>query len=206
MLGGGRLYIELITFKALGGLVRDQLQEIGERLKALREIEEITREKMADLCQISVGDYLSYENGERDFSFSFLYNASKALGVDVLELMSGDSPRLSTCCMVKRGGGFDVQRRAAYDYKHLAYTFRHKAAEPFLVTVEPDPGEPILHAHEGQEFNYVLEGQMTFFVGKITYDLSEGDSIYFDSGIPHAVKANQGAPCRFLAVVVHKEK
>jgi len=185
----------------------DQLQEMGERIKALREIEEITRETMAVKCEVSLADYISYENGEKDFSFSFLYNAANALGVDVVDLMSGDSPKLSTCCMVKKGGGFEVKRRASYDYRHLAFTFRHKMAEPFMVTVEPkEDVVPVLHAHEGQEFNYVVEGQMTFYIGEISYELDEGDSIYFDSGIPHAMKANLGKPCKFLAVVMKKER
>lgn len=185
----------------------DQLQEMGERIRALREIEEITLEAMAEKCEVSLEDYISYEKGEKDFSFSFLYNAARVLGVDVVDLMSGDSPKLSTACMVKKGGGFEVNRRAAYDYKHLAYTFRHKMAEPFMVTVEPKENVvPVLHAHVGQEFNYVVEGQMTFYIGEISYELSEGDSIYFDSSIPHAMKANQGKPCKFLAVVIKKEK
>lgn len=185
----------------------DQLQEMGERIKALREIEEVTQETMAEKCEISLADYLSYEKGEKDFSFSFLYNAANALGVDVVDLMSGDSPKLSTCCMVKKGGGFEVRRRASYDYRHLAFTFRNKMAEPFMVTVEAkENNTPVLHAHEGQEFNYVVEGQMTFYIGEISYELSEGDSIYFDSGIPHAMKANQGKACKFLAVVIQKEK
>ena len=184
----------------------EQLQEIGERLKALREIEEISQEKMAQSCDVNLADYSAYEKGEKDFSFSFLYNAANVLGVDVPDLMSGDSPKLSTCCMVKRGGGFEIKRRAAYDYRHLAFTFRHKMAEPFMVTVEPkDESVPVLHSHDGQEFNYVVSGAMTFYIGEISYELSEGDSIYFDSGIPHAMKANDGKPCRFLAVVMKKE-
>lgn len=184
----------------------NQLQEMGERIKALREIEALDPKTMAEKCEVRLDEYLAYEMGERDFSFSFLYNAANVLGVDVLDLMSGDSPKLSTCCMVKKGGGYEINRRATYDYKHLAYTFRNKMAEPFLVTVEFKEGVvPVLHAHEGQEFNFVVEGQMTFYIGDISYELSEGDSVYFDSGVPHAMKSNMGKPCRFLAVVMKKE-
>ena len=61
---------------------------------------------------------------------------------------------------------------------------------------------PTLHAHEGQKFNYVVEGSMIFYIGEISYELDEGDSIYFDSGIPHAMKAANGQPCKFLAVIM----
>jgi quercetin dioxygenase-like cupin family protein/DNA-binding XRE family transcriptional regulator len=185
----------------------DQLQEMGRRIKALREIEDISPETMAKKCEVTQEEYVQYEAGSKDFSFSFLYNAANALGVDVVDLMSGDSPKLSTCSMVKKGGGFEVKRREAYNYKHLAFTFRNKMAEPFMVTVEPKDDKPVtLHSHDGQEFNYVVDGQMTFYIGDISYDLGEGDSVYFDSGIPHAMKAENGLPCKFLAVVLKKEK
>lgn len=185
----------------------DQLQQIGERMKALREIEEIDVPTMASRYEISVDDYMLYEEGKKDFSFSFLNNAASILGVDVIDIISGDSPKLSTACLVKKGEGYEIDRRAAYNYKHLAFTFRKKLAEPFLVTVEPKKETvPEQHAHDGQEFNYVVEGEMTFYIGNITYVLGEGDSIYFDSGVPHAMKANNNRACRFLAVVMKGDR
>ncbi|MDL2287776.1 cupin domain-containing protein [Oscillospiraceae bacterium OttesenSCG-928-F05] len=182
----------------------EQLKEIGIRLAALRDICGFTPEEMAEKLDMSVEDYLAYERGERDFSFSFLYNAAGVLGVDVLDIMSGESPKLSTCTVVRSGGGYDIQRRKAYEYKHLAFTFRKKKAEPFMVTVEPRQSEtqPALHDHPGQEFNYMVEGRMEFFIGAMTYVLETGDSVYFDSGVPHAMRALDGKRARFLAVVM----
>ncbi len=183
----------------------DQLEQMGERIRALREILELSPEDVAQRCDMTPEEYSEYESGNVDFSFSFLSNVAGIFGVDVLDIMSGDSPKLSTACVVRKGEGFQVNRRATYDYKHLAFTFRDKLAEPFMVTVEPDEEHrPELHAHEGQEFNYVVKGQMTLFIGEITYILDEGDSIYFDSGVPHAMKANNDSACRFLAVVINK--
>jgi quercetin dioxygenase-like cupin family protein len=94
-------------------------------------------------------------------------------------------------------------RREAYDYKHLAFTFRNKRAEPFMVTVEPKEGEEVtLHSHEGQEFNYMVSGSMEFHIDNIVYELGEGDSVYFDSSLPHVMKATGGQPAQFIAVVV----
>ena len=64
------------------------------------------------------------------------------------------------------------------------------------------PVLPALHKHEGQEFNYVVSGSMEFHLGEMTYVLEEGDSIYFDSSIPHAYKALGRAPAKFLAIVI----
>jgi len=164
----------------------EQLIEIGQRLKALREIVGLTEAEMAEKCGTDVKTLQEYERGERDFSFSFLYS------------------RLSICSVVKNGEGLSIERRKAYSYKHLAYTFRNKKAEPFMVEVEPKDGDeaPERHGHEGQEFNYVVEGSMDFFIGDMTYVLETGDSVYFDSSVPHAMRARGGKKTRFIAVVM----
>jgi quercetin dioxygenase-like cupin family protein len=181
----------------------EQLQEIGARLGALRDVLDISVEKMAQTMKISVDEYTAYEQGQRDFSFSFLQNAALIFGVDVVDIISGESPKLTKCALVRKGEGYDIERRKAYDYKHLAFTFSNKRAEPFMVTVEPKQGEkPTLHAHDGQEFDYMLSGKMEFFFDNIVYELTEGDSVYFDSGIPHAMKAVGDKAAQFLAVVI----
>jgi len=181
----------------------DQLKDIGQRLSALREIMEYSCQMMADKMGIEEASYRAYENGEIDFSFSFLYNAATILGVDVLDILNGESPKLSTCCLVRKGEGFDIFRREAYDYKHLAFTFRDKKSEPFLVSVNPKKGEkPTLHAHDGQEFDYLVAGKMKLYLGDITYELSEGDSIYYNSAVPHAMEAVGDEPAKFIAVVM----
>jgi len=182
----------------------EQLSEIGGRLAALRDIMDIPTEKMAEDMKTDIDEYIAYEQGERDFSFSFLQNAANILGVDIVDIISGESPKLTKCSLVRKDKGYDIIRREAYDYKHLAFTFRDKKAEPFMVTVEPkkDSGEPVLHSHEGQEFNYMVSGTMEFYLDNNIYELNEGDSVYFDSGIPHAMKAVGNQPAKFIAVVI----
>jgi len=181
----------------------EQLLEIGGRLKGLRNIMDIPAEKMAEDLELTVEEYTAYELGQRDFSFSFLFNAANILGVDVVDLISGETPKLTTLALVRKGEGYDITRHAAYDYKHLAFTFSKKKAEPFLVTVEPDKDEKIvLHSHGGQEFNYMLSGKLEFHHDNIVYELTEGDSIYFDSGMPHAMKAVGTHAAKFIAVVM----
>ncbi len=182
--------------------MNDQIKDIGMRLRMLREDMEISAEEMAKKLDVDVDTYNAYESGEMDFSFSFIYNAAEILGVDVLDLISGNAPTLSMCCMVKRGKGYSVKREDEYDYKHLAYTFRNKKAEPFLVTITPDNKPPVMHGHDGQEFNYVLSGKMMLYIGDISYELSKGDSVYFDSSVPHAEVALGDKEAQFIAVVI----
>jgi len=180
----------------------EQLLDIGRRLAALRGIAELSREEFCAKTDVTVQELEAYEKGERDFSFSFLYNAARALGVDVIDLMSGDSPHLSDWCIVRRGLGYSIDRRDAYKYSHLAFTFRDKKAEPFLVTVEPREEAPVPHAHDGQEFNWMVSGRMRFFISEMAYTLEPGDSVYFNASIPHAMQALDGESAQFLAVVM----
>lgn len=182
--------------------MNDQIKDIGMRLRFMREDCDFTVKDMAEKLNVSEKDYEAFENGDKDFSFSFIYNAADVLGIDVLHLISGDSPTLSMCCMVKKGNGYSVKRAHEYDYKHLAYTFRDRKSEPYLVTITPDEKPPVMHGHEGQEFNYVLSGKMKLYIGDISYELSKGDSIYFDGSIPHAEVAMGEKQTEFIAVVI----
>ena len=203
--GRSRCFITIVKVAKKGDhTMTEQLREIGQRLSSLREIMDVGAGDLCARCDITPEDLAAYEKGEKDFSFSFLYNAAAVLGVDVLDLLSGESPKLSSCCVVRRGQGLDIQRVAAYDYKHLAYTFRNKKAEPFMVTVEarPDSELPEPHTHPGQEFNYIVEGGLTFHLNGTDYILEEGDSVYFDSSLPHFINARGGKPAKFLALVI----
>ena len=182
--------------------MNNQIKDIGMRLRFMREDNDITTKEMAEKLNMEEKEYIKFEEGEKDFQFSFIYNAAEALGIDVLNLISGDSPTLSMCCMVEKGKGYSVKRAHEYDYKHLAYTFRNRKSEPYLVTITPDDKPPVMHGHEGQEFNYVLSGKMILYIGDISYELSKGDSIYFDSSVPHAEVAKGDKPVEFIAVVI----
>lgn len=182
--------------------MNEQIKDIGLRLRSLREDMEISAEEMAQKLEVDLEAYIAYESGEMDFSFSLIYNAADILGVDVLDLISGSAPTLSMCCMVKKGKGYSVKRDDEYDYKHLAYTFRNKKAEPFLVTITPDNKPPVMHDHDGQEFNYVISGKMMLYIGDISYELSKGDSVYFDASVPHAEVALGDKEAQFIAVVI----
>lgn len=182
--------------------MEDKILQIAQRLAALREIMGISAADMAKATDVSEAQYLDYEAGKNDFSFSFLYSAAGQLGVDIVDLMTGETPRLSVCSLVKKGHGLKMERRKEYKYEHLAYIFKNKKVEPFLVTVEPGDVDARSHlnAHEGHEFNYVVQGRMTLYIDKQEIELETGDAVYYDARHPHAMKA-LGGVCKFLAVI-----
>ena len=180
--------------------------EIAERLKGLREMLELTAEDMAEVTGLSADEYAQYETGERDFFFFLLYNCAEKFGVDVTELLTGTTPTLSSCSIVRAGQGVVTNRRRLFTYEHLAHNFKGRTAEPFLVTAPYEEGsenKPIaLSSHNGQEMDYILEGELLLSVNGRTTLLKAGDTAYYDSSQPHGMIAVGGAPCRFMAVVL----
>ena len=185
-----------------------KILEIAERIKGLRELEELTCDQMAAATNVSYEDYISYENGKSDFNFTFLYKCAKALGVDIVELLTGENPKLSFYSIVRRNEGFDIKRREGFVYEHVNYLFGNKAAEAFIVTApyrEEEQDAPIhLSTHAGQELDYILSGQLKVQLEDHTEILGEGDTLYYDSGRGHGMIAYGGADCKFLAVVLRK--
>lgn len=187
-----------------------RLQEVAERIRTMREILDITAEEMAAALGMTEEEYLTREEGSFDFSFSFLVTVGEVLGVDLIELITGESPKLTSYSVVRKGKGLPIQRRRGFQYQHLGYRFKDKECEPFLVTApftqeEPDGAIP-LSRHPGQEFNYVLSGSLKLvFEGGHQEVLHPGDAVYYDSGHGHGMTATGGEDCTFLAVVLKKD-
>ncbi|GAB6394716.1 MAG: transcriptional regulator [Bacteroidales bacterium] len=184
--------------------MNEQIRQIAERLKGLRDALNITAEEMADACDLSVEEYLALESGTADISVSVLHRIAQAYGVELTALMFGDEPKMNSYFVTRKGKGVAVERTKSYKYQSLAAGFANRKADPFLVTVHPMPdNEPVYrNAHAGQEFNLVLQGRMLIQINGKDIVLEEGDSIYFNSGLPHGMKALGGEKVRFLAVIL----
>ncbi len=182
----------------------DQLKLIAQRLRGLREALDLSPEEVAESCQLSVEEYKEMESGGKDFSVSTLQNISRKYGVELDTLMFGEEPKMSSYFLTRAGTGVSVERRKAYKYESLASGFRGRKADAFIVTVEPKAeGEPMqFNTHDGQEFNLVLEGRMMLIINAKELILTPGDSIYFNSSLPHAMKALDGENVKFLAMIL----
>lgn len=182
----------------------DPIKQIAARLRGLREVLELTPQEVADTCQLSVDDYMELEAGTRDFSVSTLQKISRNYGISLDVLMFGEEPKMSSYFLTRAGTGISVERRQAYKYQALASGFRGRLADPFIVTVEPKPeNTPIqFNSHQGQEFNLVLEGRMLLNINGKELTLNTGDSLYFNSALPHGMLALDGKPVKFLAIIM----
>ena len=182
----------------------EQLKQIGERLRGLREVLDIPASEMAETIGIDTEKYEKIEQGEQDITISNLMKIGHKYGVSVEELMFAETPHMKSYFVVRKGQGMSVERTKAYKYQSLVSGFVDHKADVFIVTVEPKPGARTVYknSHKGQEFNMVLEGKMELFLGGKTIMLEEGDSIYFDSTKPHGMLAVGDKAVKILAFTV----
>ncbi len=182
------------------------IQEVSGRIRALREDLGITMQEMAEATGRSLAEYAAQESGQQDFSFTFLYKCAERLGVDMVDLLTGSSPRLSRYSLVRKGEGIHIKRRAGFEYLHKAPYFKGKLAEPMLVTVpwEAELEDKPIHLsyHEDQEIDFVLSGTMRFAYENHVEELKPGDLVMFDASRGHGMIAVGGEPLEFLTVVI----
>ena len=182
------------------------VKEVAQRIRMLREDCDLTMQEMAEATGRSVAEYAAQESGDQDLSFTFLYKCAKVLGVDVIELLTGETPHLKGYSLVRAGDGLSIKRRAGFEYLHKAPHLQNKLAEPFLVTapyLEEEQDRPIhLSYHTGMEFDYIISGHLRFAYESHVEELGPGDTLMYDSGRGHGMIATGGEPCVFLAIVM----
>ena len=157
-------------------------KDIGNRIRELRELSDITIKEIAEELNIKEETYIQYENAEVDIPASFLYELAHIFKVDLGLLLTGEESRMSIFDITRANKGVSVDRRKEYTHENLCSNS--------------------LNSHPGQEFNYVLEGSLKIYIHNNEIVLNEGDSIFFDSTHRHAMIALNDKPAKFLAVII----
>lgn len=189
-------------------------RDVANRIRSLREDNEFSIEEMAEATGRSAEEYAARESGDMDLTFTFVYKCAKKFGVDVVELLTGESPRLRHYEIVRSGEGLILERHSDFHYLHKAPHFKNRLGEPFLVDVPFQPqsqNEPIhLSYHNGQEFDMVLKGRLRFRFEGAREDrfeeVSAGDTLFYDSGRGHGMIAIDGEDAQILAVVFDPDR
>ena len=181
----------------------EQLKQIADRLRAMREVLEISTDAAAVTCAITKEQYLNFESGQFDIPVSILHRMAQKYNFDITSLLTGEEPLMRSYTLTRKDKGLSVERQKAYKYQALAGNFQNRKADPFVVSVDPKEDAVVgFNSHPGQEFNYMIEGKLKIFIGSREMILEPGDSIYFDSGLPHGMLAMENKPAKFLAVIL----
>ena len=184
--------------------MQEHIRKVAARVRELREIAGVPAEQLARELKVSAEDYRAFEAGGADIPLGVLCTVAARFDVELAALLTGEMPRLRLYSVVRAGQGPSVERRTEHRYEALAPNFAHKKAEPFIVTVAPAPAGAGARpgAHPGQEFHYLLEGELVVDVGGHEVLLHPGDALYFDSGVAHTLRAAGATSARVLVVVL----
>ena len=181
---------------------------VGAKIKGLRESKNISIEEIAERSGLSADQINSIENDQHLPSLGPLIKIARALGVRLGTFLDdNDELGPAVCRAEEHNSSISFSNDAADARQHMEYhsLAKQKAGrhmEPFIIDIQPSEEKDFKSsAHEGEEFIYVLNGQVEIDYGKEKYLLKEGDSIFYDSIVMHHVHGVVGESAKILAVV-----
>lgn len=180
---------------------------IGKKIKMLREAKNISVEDMLERTGIDAEFYKLLEEDKEIPALGDLIKIVRVLGVRLGMLMDDYQDEGPVIHKAEDVSGNSVMRSRngvsrKITYNSLSSRKGNRHMDTFTLDVTPAIGEISLSSHEGEEFLYVLEGEAQISYGKEKYILKVGDSIYFDSIVPHHIgSASDTQSARLLAVI-----
>lgn len=181
---------------------------VGGKIKQIREMKKVSLEELAERSGIELSMIQKIEQEKNIPSLAPLIKIARALGVRLgtfLDDSDSYGPVVVRAGQYQKGVRFTSQAsdsREHLNFFSLAFDKAGRNMEPFIVDIEPGlQSDYMLSSHEGEEFIYVLEGEIEINYGKETFILAKGDSIYLDSIVLHNVHAANNNPAKILAVV-----
>ena len=190
-------HINLDYFEDLTGDIKDgekgDVDEVGKRIKQLREERGISLEDLSNLTGFDVSRLQDIESGKVKPQLGTVMKLSKALYSAVGRLVSGMGTKLYS--ITRKNERKQISRSTSktgkknvYSYMSLAPEVQGRHMEALIVQLEKSEDKEI-SVHNGEEFVFVLEGIVNLTIGKETYDLDPGDSAYYLSTTSHFITA-----------------
>lgn len=178
-------------------------KQIAKNIKKIRLESNMSQERIAELSGLTKGYISKIEKSDKAPPLSTLSKIAHALDTDIAILIAEELelPEDINLCIVKKGEGKKISSGSleGYHYEALAYKKSGKNMEPFILM--PAFDEKAIFSHDGEEFMYTLEGVHEFIYNNKRYIVNKGDSIYFDSGIPHTGRSIGKKKAKILAVM-----
>ncbi|MFH1758479.1 MAG: XRE family transcriptional regulator [Pseudomonadota bacterium] len=180
-------------------------ENLGDRIRKAREMRGLTLKDLSSRTGISVETLKRVESNETIPPLGELIKLGKAVEMKMGYFIS---PGVEKSMTVVRSDnrpaisrfGKARSEQYGYFYESLAPEKANRFMEPFLITMVPSEVKE-LSSHDGQEFIFVLEGEMKAQVGEHVEILRAGDAVYYDSNCPHLVKCAGNKPAKILAVL-----
>ncbi|HDP80915.1 MAG TPA: XRE family transcriptional regulator [Spirochaetes bacterium] len=171
------------------------------KLARYRKQKSISLEELSEMTGLTAEHIKNIEEGNDFAPVGDILRLSRALAVDPDILLSAEKTDERTM-KKKRDEGF-TRRAKEYNYTVLTPEARHTHLRAFLIEIPPRSDHPkVNYSHEGEEFVYVLSGEVEITVGQKVHELKKGGSLHFDSSIRHTLR-NPGAKKTVLIVTLY---
>ena len=187
----------------------DNTQIVGEKIKSIRETKQISVSELAERTGLAEEQINRIENNVDIPSLAPLIKIARALGVRLGTFLDDQDEVGAVICRKEELNNSTISfsnnamnARTHMQYHSLSNSKADRHMEPFIIDIEAtDETNYELSSHEGEEFIFVMEGAVEIAYGKKTHVIEAGDSIYYDSIVPHHVHGYQGQAAKILAVV-----
>lgn len=180
---------------------------LGQKLRQLREDRDLELTDVASRVGIAPEQLDAFEAGRAEPAIGELVQLAQALEVSIGHFFQRHlaSHRVEVVRSTDRWTvepHSELGETLSYRYQSLSYNLTDKLMSPFLVEIPPSEStQAAASSHGGEEFLFVLAGQLEVQIGGETHRLEPGDAIYFDSRLDHSLRAVEGTSVRLLACV-----
>lgn len=178
-------------------------QKVSQKIKSIRQAKRLDQKTLAQRAGLTRSYISLLETGRKTAAISTLSRIADALGVALGEFFE-DTDNLPTPSLVitRSSGTLSSSEKSAFGYKYipLCREKRNKSMDPFLVRIEAGTSPKHTFVHSGEEFNIVFEGRLKLSYGHEEYILEAGDSVYFDSSVPHRFESIGESPAYLISV------
>ena len=176
--------------RSIGGLLKARRLELGLTLKEL-----------AERAELSAAFLSQSENGKATPSIVSLINIAKALETDINYFVTPPAPT----SLVRRANDPQyIEIESPVVYKRLDAQIRNQQMNALIMEIPPQTRLPVVHREEGEDFFYVLEGQVEQRIGDKVFTLKKGDSAHHNTQVDHDVnnKSSKVAKLRWVGTPV----
>ncbi len=175
---------------------------LAKKIKELRLARNMTLQQISELAGFSKGLLSKIENCIISPPIATLAKLAGALDVPIGEFFEADDKDEQLVFFPKSKRRPTRGRRSSlnYVYEQLAPGRRRRVMEPMMVCIDGKNYKFALQDHSGEQFIYLLEGEMDYIVGDKTYSIRPEDSLYFNANLPHGPKLQKNQKARYIVV------
>ncbi len=172
---------------------------IGQKIKNLRLAAELTQSELADRAQLTKGFISQVENDQTSISLDSLVDILEALGIGLSEFFAddGEGDRIA----FTPSDRISLPGKGARVFDLLVPGSTNNLMDPILISLDPEEHLPVEDPHSGEEFGYVLSGQLLIKLGKKSYRVKKDGCFYFEADKRHQFQNKGKSKTTFIWVV-----